>query len=276
MNDALIGTPCDDGDVCTTGETFDNNCNCSGGIFQDDDNDGICNAEDQCPSIDDSLIGSACDDGDDCMNGETFDANCNCTGGVFEDADNDGVCNANDQCPGVDDALIGQACDDGDECTVGEAYDSNCNCSGGSLLDNNNNGICDIVESGCDILQIDNFEADEGDWLFGGDDAARVMSSLSPQGDYSIRIRDNSGTASSAFTPVMDYSTVDTLKVGFNFRANSMEIGESFSLEGSIDGGTTFTMIQEWVSGTDFNNNEIYYEQVSILSNLLSYHIRSL
>jgi Ni,Fe-hydrogenase III small subunit len=108
FDDTLIGTACDDGDACTVGETYDSNCGCSGGVFQDADNDGVCDANDVCPGFDDTLIGTACDDGDACTVGETYDSNCGCSGGVFQDTDNDGVCDANDQCPGFDDTLIGQ------------------------------------------------------------------------------------------------------------------------------------------------------------------------
>ncbi len=44
------GTPCDDNDICTINDTYDNNCNCTG-TFQDTDMDGICDAEDPCPTI---------------------------------------------------------------------------------------------------------------------------------------------------------------------------------------------------------------------------------
>ena len=50
FDDNLIGTTCDDGDACTTGETYDANCGCSGGIVEDSDNDGICDALDECPN----------------------------------------------------------------------------------------------------------------------------------------------------------------------------------------------------------------------------------
>lgn len=43
---AQAGTPCNDGDNCTTGETYDNNCNCTGGVYTDNDNDGICAGDD--------------------------------------------------------------------------------------------------------------------------------------------------------------------------------------------------------------------------------------
>jgi len=55
LDDALIGTSCDDGDPCTTGEQYDANCICSGGIFQDQDNDGVCDANDLCPNQNDLL-----------------------------------------------------------------------------------------------------------------------------------------------------------------------------------------------------------------------------
>lgn len=44
------GTPCNDNDTCTINDTYDSNCNCTG-TFQDTDNDGVCDADDPCPTI---------------------------------------------------------------------------------------------------------------------------------------------------------------------------------------------------------------------------------
>ena len=66
------GQPCEDGDVCTEGETYDANLNCTGGIFTDTDNDGVCNSLDACEGADDSLDA----DGDGIPNG--CDADCIC------------------------------------------------------------------------------------------------------------------------------------------------------------------------------------------------------
>ena len=118
LDDNLIGTSCSDGDPCTTGETYDSNCNCSGGTFQDSDNDGVCNSLDNCPGFDNGLIGSSCNDGNPCTVGETYNSSCGCSGGTVLDTDNDGVCDANDICPGGDDNL-----------------------------DNNNNGLPDACEN---------------------------------------------------------------------------------------------------------------------------------
>ena len=80
-----IDASCDDGDVCTTNDVFDANCNCVG-TFQDSDNDGICDALD-------CLVGASCDDGDVCTINDALDANCDCAG-IFQDSDNDGTCDA--------------------------------------------------------------------------------------------------------------------------------------------------------------------------------------
>lgn len=55
LDDGLIGQSCDDGNICTSGETYDGDCHCSGGIFQDEDNDGVCDANDICQDGDDNI-----------------------------------------------------------------------------------------------------------------------------------------------------------------------------------------------------------------------------
>ncbi len=169
------GTPCDDGDDCTTNDVEDGNCNCSG-TYTDSDGDGVCDAEDVCAGGDDNLDtdgdgvpdfcddcsteGQPCDDGDACTTGDVFDANCNCAG-TFTDSDGDGVCDAEDVCAGGDDNIdtdgdgvpdfcdncstVGQPCDDGDACTTGDVYDANCNCSG-TFTDSDGDGVCDAED----------------------------------------------------------------------------------------------------------------------------------
>jgi len=146
FDDNLIGTSCSDGDPCTVGETYDANCNCSGGSFEDTDNDGVCDAFDQCPAFNNNLIGTSCDDGDPCTTGETYSNNCSCGGGTLVDSDNDTVCDEDDVCPGFDDLLIGTSCDDGDPCTLNDVYTSMCNCAGTQSPDSDNDGVCDPLD----------------------------------------------------------------------------------------------------------------------------------
>ncbi len=153
------GTACDDGDACTTGETYDANCNCTGGTLVDSDGDGVCDDNDACPGQDDAIIGTACDDGDPCTEGETYDNNCECSGGTLVDSDGDGVCETDDMCPGQDDDIIGTPCDDGDVCTTGETYDSNCECTGGTFQDADDDGTCDAQDD-CPNDPTDNCNTD--------------------------------------------------------------------------------------------------------------------
>ena len=49
------GAPCTDGDVCTTNDVLDGNCQCSGTPAADSDGDGVCDALDVCPGGDDNI-----------------------------------------------------------------------------------------------------------------------------------------------------------------------------------------------------------------------------
>jgi len=139
---ALPGTSCNDNNVCTINDTWDANCNCAG-TFQDTDSDGVCDANDNCPTVP-GQIGSACNDGDDCTINDVLDANCNCVG-TFQDTDSDGVCDANDNCPTVP-GQIGSACNDGDDCTINDVLDANCNCVG-TFQDTDSDGVCDANDN---------------------------------------------------------------------------------------------------------------------------------
>lgn len=70
----------------------------------DTDNDGVCDADDQCPGFDDGLIGTSCDDGDPCTINDVYGSDCNCSG-TFADSDGDGVCDGLDICEGGDDNI---------------------------------------------------------------------------------------------------------------------------------------------------------------------------
>jgi hypothetical protein len=61
------GDPCNDGNICTVGETYNADCNCTGGIYTDSDNDGFCvgndpNDNDPCIPDDSGCGGGGCTD----------------------------------------------------------------------------------------------------------------------------------------------------------------------------------------------------------------------
>jgi len=147
----LPGLLCDDGDPCTVGETFDELCNCNGGMFVDEDEDGVCDAEDQCPGENDNIIGTPCDDLDDCTENDVYQSNCECLG-EFQDADEDGVCDAEDICTNFNDSLLGTSCDDDDPCTENDTYQiiidtDECGCIG-TFVDSDGDEVCDFFD--CD------------------------------------------------------------------------------------------------------------------------------
>ena len=73
-------------------------CNCPPGS-PDTDNDGVCDAIDDCPNFDNNLIGTPCDDGLACTTNDTYMASCNCEGMLVADSDFDGVCDSLDIAP---------------------------------------------------------------------------------------------------------------------------------------------------------------------------------
>ena len=73
QDNIIPGQPCEDGNVCTQGETFDANLNCNGGIYVDTDNDGICNNLDVCEGANDAFDA----DQDGIPDGCDTDCNCN-------------------------------------------------------------------------------------------------------------------------------------------------------------------------------------------------------
>ena len=86
----------------------------------DDDNDGVCNALDQCPGGPEP--GMACDDGDPDTSNDTVNSNCECEGTTTFD------------CPNLM-LNIGDPCDDGDPNTSNDTVNSNCECEGTTTFD---------------------------------------------------------------------------------------------------------------------------------------------
>ena len=72
-------------------------------------------------------------------------------------------------------------------------------------------------------------------------------------GEYSMRIRDNSGDGSSFYsTNGVDVSSYSQIKIDFHFHPVGMETGEDFFVE--FYDGSSWIMVGHYVSGLNFNN----------------------
>ncbi len=237
----------------------------------DTDSDGTPDGCDLCPGSDDTVDtdSDGTPDGCDLCPGSDDTA----------DADSDGVPDGCDLCPGLNDNLIGTACNDSDTCTTGDVYDNNCQCAG-TYVDQDGDGYCvgddpddlnpcdpDTNSQAClpcMVFNSESFESGWGIWIDGGSDCYRTASNPN-SGTYSIRIQDNSLYTSSFFTGDLDLSNEEEVILSFSYLPIGLELNEDFFLEISTDGGSSYSIYQEWDCGFEFQNGIRYYDTVSII-----------
>jgi hypothetical protein len=190
---------------------------------------------------------------------------------------NDGVQNGNetgvdcggpdcDACPTCNDGI-----QNGNETGVdcgGPDCDACPTCNDG-IQNGNETGIdcggpdCDACDTGGSTeLSAHFFESGWDGWQDGGSDCYRYSGSRSWEGSYSIRIRDNSGTASAMTSPTYNLSNYSQVEVEFYFYPNSMENGEDFWLR--YYDGSTWQTVASYASGSSFTNNNFYVATVSL------------
>ncbi len=109
------------------------------------------------------------------------------------------------------------------------------------------------------------FETGWDGWTSGGVDCSRVTSSSNSfEGTHSIRIQDNSGTASAMTSSAVDVSAYNTLTIQFYFKAVGMENGEDFWVR--YFNGSAWTTVAAYARGTNFNNNTFYVVTITLSS----------
>lgn len=113
------------------------------------------------------------------------------------------------------------------------------------------------------------FETGLDGWTDGGSDVARVQTTNSYEGIWSIRIRDNSGTASSMTSPTYDLSDYESVEISFFYYPVSMENGEDFWLQ--FNDGSGWTTVATYVSGTDFTNRNFFNDSVTVTNSQFSF-----
>ncbi|WP_353777308.1 M43 family zinc metalloprotease [Winogradskyella sp. 3972H.M.0a.05] len=115
---------------------------------------------------------------------------------------------------------------------------------------------CAPCSTGSTLLHEGFFETGWDGWTDGGSDCFRYSGSRSYEGNYSIRIRDNSGTASAMTSESFNLTAYNQVEVKFYFYANSMETNEDFWLR--FNNGSGWTTVATWAQGPSFNNNTFY------------------
>ncbi|MCK0108346.1 DUF5011 domain-containing protein [Flavobacteriaceae bacterium S0825] len=107
------------------------------------------------------------------------------------------------------------------------------------------------------------FETGWDGWSDGGSDCARVSDATrSYEGNYSIRIRDNSGTASAMTLSNIDVTPFSQVEVDFYFYVRSMENNEDFWLR--YYNGSSWTTVATWTRGVNINNNTFYNATITL------------
>ena len=120
---------------------------------------------------------------------------------------------------------------------------------------------------GSTVISQAGFETGLEGWIDGGSDCARRgNAAYAYSGSYSVRIRDNSGAASSMRLENLDLAGYNSVDIQFFFYPRGMENGEDFGLQ--YNSGSGWVTIGQYVSGTDFNNNSFYEVNETISSDL--------
>ncbi|MEZ4910150.1 MAG: SdrD B-like domain-containing protein [Saprospiraceae bacterium] len=143
-NNPLIypGAECNDGNINTSNDMYNNQCQCVGGNCDinnpaaDCDGDGVPNGMDCEPNNPLIYPGGLCNDNNINTSNDTYNNSCQCIGGPCDvnvneaDCDGDGVTNDIDCEPLNPYIYPGASCDDGNPNTINDIYSSTCQCEG--------------------------------------------------------------------------------------------------------------------------------------------------
>jgi len=140
-------------------------------------------------------------------------------------------------------------------------------------------GMLDITvtEAASDWAQIiyDDFEGGYGNWVDGGTDCKLyTRGTRAYQGSNAINLQDNTST-SVVSTNHLALSGYSRVKVDFSYYPYSMDrSNEDFWLQISTDGGSSYTTVEEWNLGDEFENGSFYSDSVTITGYTLTNQTR--
>ncbi|MHC4988935.1 MAG: Ig-like domain-containing protein, partial [Planctomycetota bacterium] len=108
---------------------------------------------------------------------------------------------------------------------------------------------------GGDKFIADSFETDFGAWIDGGTDCSYYTGSYASHGADAIELTGNS-SSSLMSTGDLPMNGSSTATVGFGFYATGFGSGDTFELQISANGGSSYSTVETWTYGTDFANDE--------------------
>jgi len=220
--------------------TYDANCNCTGGTYQDSDGDGVCNVYDQCEGHPDDV-----------------------------DNNNNGIPDGCDGC-----TLTGQSCNDNDPCTINDTYNNNCDCVGQDVsflvTSSSTDAVCEI--GGSITLAINNYtQGDVYEFRVNGqtpqvtNTGTATFDNLN-DGDYSFTIISRNATDCSITIDeeVQDGSgALDAILIHSDVTCDGAD-GEIFASVNGV-GNYSYSLIQSGVeiASIDVTGNNHTFENLS-------------
>lgn len=148
------------------------------------------------------------------------------------------------------------------------AFDAAGNMSDTVTVRETTTGCLTIVED--DVLNAAYFEQGWDGWTDGGGDCYRYRGEYSFEGDFSIRLRDDSGESSAMTSPPLDLNGRPEVNLNFYFLAKSMETEESFLV--NFYDGSKWQTVARYVSGVDFQNDLFYRVSLTLSAERYGFH----
>ncbi len=149
-------------------------------------------------------------------------------------------------CPTCDDGI-----QNGDETGVDCGGSCPNTCGGG--------GACSYV-----TISSNDFESGLGIWNDGGSDCRRSANdaAYANSGSYCVRLRDNSGTASSLYSDALNLSNYEEVTIEYSLYAVSMENNEDYFVE--MNTGSGWFTLANYAAGVNFENNTRYSDAIVV------------
>ncbi|WP_346881347.1 M43 family zinc metalloprotease [uncultured Algibacter sp.] len=123
------------------------------------------------------------------------------------------------------------------------------------------------------ILHEGFFETGWDGWSDGGNDCFRYSGSRSKEGNFSIKLRDNSGVASSMTSESFNLTSYNQVEVSFYFYAFKFNNNQDFWLR--FNNGSGWETVRTWVKTTDFENKTFYQATVTLNTSQYSFSANS-